>query len=147
MTLIERLKSEQIAAMKAKDKPRLGAIRLVLAAIKQREVDEKITLSDDDVLVVLTKMVKQRRDSVAQYEAAGRQDLADIEHAEISVLAEFMPQPLSEDEISALMDEAIAATGAVNMQDMGKVMGVLKPQIQGRADMGIVSKLVKIKLG
>ncbi|MEC6816443.1 GatB/YqeY domain-containing protein [Photobacterium toruni] len=147
MTLIERLKSEQIAAMKAKNKPRLGAIRLVLAAIKQREVDEKITLSNDDVLVVLTKMVKQRRDSVAQYEAAGRQDLADIEHAEISVLAEFMPQPLSEDEISALMDEAIAATGAASMQDMGKVMGVLKPQIQGRADMGIVSKLVKIKLG
>ncbi|WP_163923654.1 GatB/YqeY domain-containing protein [Photobacterium sp. Alg240-V54] len=147
MTLIERLKSEQIAAMKAKDKPRLGAIRLVLAAIKQREVDEKITLSDDDVLVVLTKMVKQRRDSVAQYEAAGRQDLADVEHAEISVLAEFMPQPLSEDEISALMDDAIAATGAASMQDMGKVMGVLKPQIQGRADMGIVSKLVKIKLG
>ena len=147
MTLIERLKGEQIAAMKARNKPRLGAIRLVLAAIKQREVDEKITLSDDDVLVVLTKMVKQRRDSVAQYEAAGRQDLADIEHAEISVLAEFMPQPLSEDEVSALLDDAIAATGAVNMQDMGKVMGVLKPQIQGRADMGIVSKLVKIKLG
>ena len=147
MTLIERLKGEQIAAMKARNKPRLGAIRLVLAAIKQREVDEKIILSDDDVLVVLTKMVKQRRDSVAQYEAAGRQDLADIEHAEISVLAEFMPQPLSEDEISALLDDAIAATGAVNMQDMGKVMGVLKPQIQGRADMGIVSKLVKIKLG
>lgn len=147
MTLIERLKSEQIAAMKARNKPRLGAIRLVLAAIKQREVDEKIILSDDDVLVVLTKMVKQRRDSVAQYEAAGRQDLADIEHAEISVLAEFMPQPLSEDEVSALLDDAITATGAVNMQDMGKVMGVLKPQIQGRADMGIVSKLVKIKLG
>ena len=147
MTLIERLKSEQIAAMKARNKPRLGAIRLVLAAIKQREVDEKIILSDDDVLVVLTKMVKQRRDSVAQYEAAGRQDLADIEHAEISDLAEFMPQPLSEDEISALLDDAIAATGAANMQDMGKVMGVLKPQIQGRADMGIVSKLVKIKLG
>ena len=147
MTLIERLKGEQIAAMKARNKPRLGAIRLVLAAIKQREVDEKITLSDDDVLVVLTKMVKQRRDSVAQYEAAGRQDLADIEHAEISVLAEFMPQPLSEDEVSALLDDAITATGAVNMQDMGKVMGVLKPQIQGRADMGIVSKLVKIKLG
>ena len=147
MTLIERLKDEQKAAMKAKDKPRLGAIRLVLAAIKQREVDEKITLNDDDVLVVLTKMVKQRRDSVAQYEAAGRQDLADVEHAEISVLAEFMPQPLTEEEISALMDEAITATGAATMQDMGKVMGVLKPQIQGRADMGIVSKLVKTKLG
>ena len=147
MTLIERLKDEQKAAMKAKDKPRLGAIRLVLAAIKQREVDEKITLNDDEVLAVLTKMVKQRRDSVAQYEAAGRQDLADVEHAEISVLAEFMPQPLTEEEISALMDEAIAATGAATMQDMGKVMGVLKPQIQGRADMGIVSKLVKTKLG
>ncbi|GAA06920.1 GatB/YqeY domain-containing protein [Photobacterium leiognathi] len=147
MTLIERLKDEQKAAMKAKDKPRLGAIRLALSAIKQREVDEKITLNDDDVLAVLTKMVKQRRDSVAQYEAAGRQDLADVEHAEISVLAEFMPQPLTEEEISALMDEAIAATGAASMQDMGKVMGVLKPQIQGRADMGIVSKLVKTKLG
>ncbi|WP_318516085.1 GatB/YqeY domain-containing protein [Photobacterium leiognathi] len=147
MTLIERLKDEQKAAMKAKDKPRLGAIRLALSAIKQREVDEKITLNDDDVLAVLTKMVKQRRDSVAQYEAAGRQDLADVEHAEISVLAEFMPQPLTEEEISVLMDEAIAATGAASMQDMGKVMGVLKPQIQGRADMGIVSKLVKTKLG
>ncbi|WP_318433625.1 GatB/YqeY domain-containing protein [Photobacterium leiognathi] len=147
MTLIERLKDEQKAAMKAKDKPRLGAIRLALSAIKQREVDEKITLNDDDVLAVLTKMVKQRRDSVAQYEAAGRQDLADVEHAEISVLAEFMPQPLTEEEISALMDEAIATTGAASMQDMGKVMGVLKPQIQGRADMGIVSKLVKTKLG
>ncbi|WP_305425015.1 GatB/YqeY domain-containing protein [Photobacterium leiognathi] len=147
MTLIERLKDEQKAAMKAKNKPRLGAIRLALSAIKQREVDEKITLNDDDVLAVLTKMVKQRRDSVAQYEAAGRQDLADVEHAEISVLAEFMPQPLTEEEISALMDEAIAATGAASMQDMGKVMGVLKPQIQGRADMGIVSKLVKTKLG
>ncbi|PHZ58168.1 glutamyl-tRNA amidotransferase [Photobacterium leiognathi] len=147
MTLIERLKDEQKAAMKAKDKPRLGAIRLALSAIKQREVDEKITLNDDDVLAVLTKMVKQRRDSVAQYEAAGRQDLADVEHAEISVLAEFMPQPLTEEEISALMDEAIAATSAASMQDMGKVMGVLKPQIQGRADMGIVSKLVKTKLG
>ncbi|WP_318523225.1 GatB/YqeY domain-containing protein [Photobacterium leiognathi] len=147
MTLIERLKDEQKAAMKAKDKPRLGAIRLALSAIKQREVDEKITLNDDDVLAVLTKMVKQRRDSVAQYEAAGRQDLADVEHAEISVLAEFMPQPLTEEEISALMDEAIVATGAASMQDMGKVMGVLKPQIQGRADMGIVSKLVKTKLG
>lgn len=95
MTLIERLKDEQKAAMKAKNKPRLGAIRLALSAIKQREVDEKITLNDDDVLAVLTKMVKQRRDSVAQYEAAGRQDLADVEHAEISVLAEFMPQPLN----------------------------------------------------
>ncbi|HIF9350876.1 TPA: GatB/YqeY domain-containing protein [Photobacterium damselae] len=147
MTLIERLKDEQKAAMKARDKARLGAIRLALAAIKQREVDEKITLADDDIVAVLTKMVKQRRDSVAQYEAAGRQDLADVELAEISVLEEFMPQPLSDDEVAALLDEAIAATGAAGMQDMGKVMGVLKPQIQGRADMGKVSQLVKIKLG
>ena len=147
MTLIERLKDEQKAAMKAKDKPRLGAIRLVLAAIKQREVDEKITLSEDDVLAVLTKMVKQRRDSIAQYEAAGRQDLADVEHAEICVLEEFMPQPLSDDEVVALLDAAIASTGATNMQDMGKLMAELKPHIQGRADMGKVSQLVKAKLG
>ncbi|HIF9085453.1 TPA: GatB/YqeY domain-containing protein [Photobacterium damselae] len=147
MTLIERLKDEQKAAMKARDKARLGAIRLALAAIKQREVDEKITLTDDDIVAVLTKMVKQRRDSVAQYEAAGRQDLADVELAEISVLEEFMPQPLSDDEVAALLDEAIAATSAAGMQDMGKVMGVLKPQIQGRADMGKVSQLVKTKLG
>ncbi|HIF9497002.1 GatB/YqeY domain-containing protein [Photobacterium damselae] len=147
MTLIERLKDEQKTAMKARDKARLGAIRLALAAIKQREVDEKITLADDDIVAVLTKMVKQRRDSVAQYEAAGRQDLADVELAEISVLEEFMPQPLSDDEVAALLDEAIAATGAAGMQDMGKVMGVLKPQIQGRADMGKVSQLVKTKLG
>lgn len=147
MTLIERLKDEQKAAMKAKNKPRLGAIRLALAAVKQREVDEKITLSDDDVLAVLTKMVKQRRDSVAQYEAAGRQELADVELAEIKVLEEFMPQPLSEDEIVALLDAAVAETGAASMQDMGKLMAVLKPQVQGRADMGKVSQLVKAKLG
>ncbi len=146
MTLTERLKDEQKTAMKARNKPRLGTIRLVMAAIKQREVDEKITLSDDDVLAVLTKMVKQRRDSVAQYEAAGRQDLADVELAEISVLEEFLPQPLSDDEVAALLDDAIAATGATSMQDMGKLMGVLKPQVQGRADMGKVSQLVKAKL-
>ncbi|MGF1714873.1 GatB/YqeY domain-containing protein [Photobacterium chitinilyticum] len=146
MTLTERLKDEQKTAMKARNKPRLGTIRLVMAAIKQREVDEKITLSDDDVLAVLTKMVKQRRDSVAQYEAAGRQDLADVELAEISVLEEFLPQPLSDDEVAALLDDAIAATGATSMQDMGKLMSVLKPQVQGRADMGKVSQLVKAKL-
>jgi hypothetical protein len=147
MTLIERLKDEQKAAMKARNKPRLGAIRLVLAAIKQREVDERITLSDEDVLAVLVKMVKQRRDSVVQYEAANRQDLADVEIAEIAVLDEFMPQPLSDDEVVALLDEAVISTGAVSMQDMGKLMGVLKPLIQGRADMGKVSQLVKAKLG
>ncbi len=143
MALIEQLKEEQKLAMKAKDKPRLGTIRLALSAIKQREVDEKITLTDDDILAVLTKMVKQRRDSVAQFESAGRQDLADAESAEITVLEEFMPQPLSEDEVVELVKAAIAESGAQGMQDMGKVMAVLKPQIQGRADMGKVSGLVK----
>lgn len=146
MALIEQLKQEQKSAMKAKDKLRLGTIRLALSAIKQREVDEKITLTDDDILAVLTKMVKQRRDSVAQYEEAGRQELADAEQAEIAVLEEFMPQPLTEEEVSALIETAIADSGAAGMQDMGKVMGVLKPQIQGRADMGKVSGLVRAKL-
>ncbi len=146
MALIEQLKEEQKIAMKAKDKARLGTIRLALAAIKQREVDEKITLTDDDIIAVLTKMVKQRRDSVAQYESAGRQDLADVELAEITVLEDFMPQPLTEEEVAALVEAAIADSGAASMQDMGKVMGVLKPQIQGRADMGKVSGLVRSKL-
>ena len=146
MALIESLKEEQKIAMKAKDKPRLGTIRLALSAIKQREVDEQITLNDDDIVAILTKMVKQRRDSVAQYESANRQDLADIEKAEIAVIEEFMPQPLTEQEVATLIEKAIAETNAANMQDMGKVMGVLKPQIQGRADMGKVSGLVRSKL-
>ncbi|CAH0538573.1 GatB/YqeY domain-containing protein [Vibrio marisflavi] len=146
MALIEQLKEEQKSAMKAKDKPRLGTIRLALSAIKQREVDEQITLGDEDIISVLTKMVKQRRDSVAQYESAGRQDLADVEKAEITVLEEFMPQALSEDEVAALVESAITESGAAGMQDMGKVMGVLKPKIQGRADMGKVSGLVRSKL-
>lgn len=106
----------------------------------------RITLSDDDIVAVLTKMVKQRRDSVSQYEAAGRQDLADAEKAEITVLEEFMPQPLSDDEVKALIDSAITESAAAGMQDMGKVMAVLKPHIQGRADMGKVSGLVRAKL-
>jgi len=138
-------KSKKIA-MKAKDKPRLGTIRLALSAIKQREVDEQITLNDDDIVAILTKMVKQRRDSVAQYESASRQDLADVEKAEITVLEEFMPQPLTEQEVITLIEKAIAETNAANMQDMGQVMGILKPQIQGRADMGKVSGLVRSKL-
>ena len=146
MALIERLKEEQKIAMKAKDKPRLGTIRLALSAIKQREVDEQITLNDDDIVAILTKMVKQRRDSVAQYESASRQDLADVEKAEITVLEEFMPQPLTEQEVITLIEKAIAETNATNMQDMGQVMGILKPQIQGRADMGKVSGLVRSKL-
>lgn len=146
MALIDTLKEEQKLAMKAKDKTRLGTIRLALSAIKQREVDEQITLSDDDILAVLTKMVKQRRDSVTQYEAANRQDLADAELAEIRVLEDFMPQPLSDDEVAALIDNAITESNPAGMQDMGKVMAVLKPQIQGRADMGKVSGLVRAKL-
>ncbi|ELV8728491.1 GatB/YqeY domain-containing protein [Vibrio fluvialis] len=146
MALIDTLKDEQKLAMKAKDKARLGTIRLALSAIKQREVDEQITLSDDDILAVLTKMVKQRRDSVTQFEAANRQDLADAEKVEITVLEEFMPQPLSEEEVVALIDSAIAESEPAGMQDMGKVMALLKPQIQGRADMGKVSGLVRAKL-
>lgn len=146
MELIERLKDEQKAAMKAKDKPRLGAIRLIMAAIKQQEVDGQKTLTEDEVLAVLTKMVKQRRDSVAQYQSAGRDDLADVELAEIAVLEEFMPKPLSDEEVDALVKEAIATSGADSMQDMGKVMAVLKPQVQGRADMGKISQLVKANL-
>lgn len=146
MALIEQLKEEQKLAMKAKDKLRLGTIRLALSAIKQREVDERITLTYEDIIAVMTKMVKQRRDSVTQYEAANRQDLADAEKAEIIVLEDFMPQPLSEEEVIALVDSAIIESGAAGMQDMGNVMGVLKPQLQGRADMGKVSGLVRSKL-
>ncbi|WP_325890875.1 GatB/YqeY domain-containing protein [Grimontia sp. NTOU-MAR1] len=146
MELIERLKDEQKAAMKAKDKPRLGTIRLIMAAIKQQEVDGQKTLNEDEVLAVMTKMVKQRRDSVSQYQSAGRDDLADVELAEISVLEEFMPKPLSDEEVDALVKDAIATSGAGSMQDMGKVMAVLKPLVQGRADMGKISQLVKANL-
>lgn len=146
MALIEKLKEEQKSAMKAKDKTRLGTIRLALSAIKQREVDERITLSDDEIVAVLTKMVKQRRDSIAQYEDAGRKDLADVEQSEITVLEDFMPQPLSKEEVAALVTSAVTESNAQGMQDMGKVMAILRPQIQGRADMGVVSGLVKTKL-
>lgn len=143
MELIERLKDEQKTAMKAREKARLGTIRLIMAAIKQLEVDGQKTLTDDEVLAVMTKMVKQRRDSVAQYSSAGRQDLADVELAEIAVLEEFMPQPLSDEEVSVLVQNAIAASNATSMQDMGNIMAILRPQVQGRADMGVISQLVK----
>lgn len=147
MELLERLKDAQKTAMKQKDKARLGTLRLVMAAIKQQEVDTRQSLSDDDILAVLTKNVKQRRDSVAQYQAAGRDDLAETELAEIAVIEEFLPQPLSDDEVDALVKAAVEQSGASSMQDMGKVMGVLKPQVQGRADMGKVSQRVKAHLG
>lgn len=133
-------------AMRAKAKVRLGAIRLIQADIKRIEVDERIEVDDARVLVILDKMVKQRRDSIKQYEAADRQELADVEQAEIEVIQEFLPEALSEDELAAMIDDAIASTGAESMKDMGKVMGIIKPKIQGRADVGAVSGLIKGKL-
>jgi len=133
-------------AMRAKDKHRLGVIRLMLAAIKQIEVDERIELDDERVLAVLDKMVKQRRESIAQYEAAARNDLADAEKAEIVILQDFLPEQLSEVEISKMVEDALEKTGAATMKDMGKVMGIIKPQAQGRADMNVISKTIKAKL-
>jgi len=142
-----QLKDDMKTAMKGGDKARLAVIRLINAAIKQREVDERIELSDEQVLAVLDKMVKQRRDSIKQYTDAGRTDLADAEQAEVEIIQGYLPAALSEDEIAAIVDQAIADTGASAMADMGKVMGKVKPQVQGRADMGAVSGLVKAKLG
>ena len=147
MALLEELKNAQKDAMRAKDKLRLGTIRMALAAVKQREVDERIELNDTDILQIITKMVKQRKDASQQFRDAGRDDLADNEDAEIVILQDFLPQALSEDEISAMIVEAIAQTGASGMADMGKVMGVLRPKMQGRADLGQVSGLIKAQLG
>jgi uncharacterized protein len=135
------------SAMRAKDSARLNAIRLLLAAMKQREVDERIELSDTQVIEVIEKMLKQRRDSISQYEAANRQDLADAEKFEVGVLTTYLPQPLSEAEIADLLDSAIDGTGAADVKDMGKVMALVKPQIIGRADVGRVSGLIKARLG
>lgn len=134
-------------AMRAKEKARLGTIRMILAELKRVEVDERIELDDARILAILDKMNKQRRDSIEQYESAGREDLAATEREEMEVIATFLPAALTDDEIEALVDDAIANSGASGMQDMGKVMGLLKPQLQGRADMSVVSKTVKAKLG
>jgi uncharacterized protein YqeY len=147
MPLKAKITEDMKAAMRAKDAPRLSAIRLLLAAMKQREVDERIALTDADILSIIEKMLKQRRDSVTQYEAGRRQDLADVEKFEIGVLSEYMPQQLSEVEIAGEVAAAVAQAGAKGMQDMGKVMAVLKPRLAGRADMAKVSALVKAKLG
>jgi len=141
-----RIQEDMKAAMKGGDKPRLAVIRLILAAIKQREVDERIELNDEQVLAVLDKMVKQRRDSIKQYGDAGRDDLANAEQAEIVIIQDYLPEALSDDEIAAIIEQAISDTGAESMKDMGKVMGKVKPQVQGRADVGAVSGLVKQKL-
>ena len=146
MSMKQQINDAMKAAMRAKDKPRLSAIRLIQADIKRIEVDERIEVDDARVLAILDKMVKQRRDSITQYEDAGRQELADIEIAEITVIQDFLPTALSDDEIAAMVAAAVAETGAASMADMGKVMGILKPQIQGRADGGAVSGLVKAAL-
>jgi uncharacterized protein YqeY len=133
-------------AMRAKDKPRLGTIRLILADLKRIEVDERIELDDERIIIVMDKMLKQRRDSISQFEAANRQELADIEKAEIVVIQSFMPVSLSNEEIEQLVTAAISNTSASSMKDMGSVMGQLRPQLQGRADMAEVSKLIKARL-
>ena len=146
MSLKLQLTDAMKAAMRAKDKPRLGAIRLILSEVKRIEVDERIELDDARMLVLLDKITKQRRDSIAQYESAGRQELADIEIAEIAVIQEFLPVALTDAEIAELIQQAIVESGAESMRDMGKVMAVIKPKIQGRADGGAVSNLVKAAL-
>jgi uncharacterized protein YqeY len=142
-----RINEDMKTAMRGGDKPRLGVIRLILAAIKQREVDERITMDDAQILAVLEKMLKQRRDSVTQYLAGKRQDLADQETFEIGVIQAYMPQPLGEAEIDAAIAAAIAESGAASARDMGKAMALLKPRLQGRADMGAVSAKLKQRLG
>ena len=146
MTLKSQLTDDMKTAMKAGDKPRLGVIRLINAAIKQKEVDERIEVDDAQVLAVLEKMVKQRRDSISQYDAANRQDLADIERAEMAVIETYRPAKLDAAAIQAAIDNAVAETGASGPADMGKLMAVLKPRLAGQADMGEVSKLVKQRL-
>ncbi len=146
-SLKQRIQDDMKSAMKAGEKGRLGVIRLIMAAIKQREVDERVQLDDAQTIAVLDKMLKQRRDSIAQYSAAGRPDLADAESAELAVIQEYMPQALSEGEIDALVDQAVAETHATVIADMGKVMALLKPKVQGRADMASVSARIKTRLG
>ena len=146
MSLKQQITEDMKTAMRARETARLGAIRLLLAAMKQREVDERIELTDSDVVSIIEKMLKQRRDSISQYKAANRQDLVDVEEFEVTVLQGYMPQQLSESEITAAIAEAMAATGATGPQDMGKVMGVVKPKLAGRADMGKVSGLIKAQL-
>lgn len=144
--LKDRITEDMKNALRAKDTARLGAIRLLLAAMKQREVDERIELTDADIVAIIDKMQKQRRDSITQYEKGGRQDLADAEKFEMTVLQAYMPAALSQEEIAVAVAEAIAAAGAAGPQDMGKVMAVLKPKLAGKADMSAVSQLVKSKL-
>jgi len=146
MNLKEKITEDMKAAMRAKEAARLSTIRLLLAAMKQKEVDERVALVDADVLSIIEKMVKQRRESIAQYEKAARQDLADAEKAEIAILQAYLPQQLSDAEVAEAVAAAIRESGAAGMKDMGKVMGLLKPRLAGRTDMGRLSGLVKAKL-
>jgi uncharacterized protein YqeY len=146
MPLKDRITEDMKGAMRAGEKERLGTIRLILAAIKQREVDERITLDDGQVLAALEKMIKQRKESIAQFESGGRADLVAKEQAELAVLQVYLPAQMSEAEIDALIAEAVAATGASSIKDMGKVMGIVKAKAQGKADMGAVSARIKQKL-
>jgi uncharacterized protein YqeY len=146
MSLKNRITEDMKSAMRAKDTARLGTVRLLLAAMKQKEVDERVELTDADVLAIIDKMVKQRRESIAQFEKAARNDLAEAEKAEIGVLSGYLPQQFSEAEVGEAIAAAIVETGAAGAKDMGKVMGLLKPRLAGRTDMGKVSGLVKAKL-
>ena len=146
MSLKDRVTEDMKAAMRAKDSARLGAIRLLQAAIKQREVDERITLDDMQVVEAIEKMLKQRRDSISQYEAANRHDLADAEKYEVSVLQGYLPQALTEVEVAAIVEQAVSDTGASGIKDMGKVMAAVKPLVMGRADMAKISGLIKARL-
>jgi len=147
VTLKARISEDMKNAMRAKDSARLGAIRLLQSAIKQREVDERIELNDGQVIEAIEKMLKQRRDSIAQYEAANRHDLADVEKFEVSVLQEYLPQALTEDEVAAILEQVISETGASGIKDMSKVMAAVKPLVVGRADMAKISGLIKTRLG
>jgi hypothetical protein len=147
MSLKERITEDMKAAMRAGEKDRLGCIRMINAAIKQREVDERISLDDTQVLSVLEKMIKQRKESLAQFQAGGRADLVAKESAEIALISGYLPQQLSASELEALIADAIGSTGAQSIKDMGKVMGVIKQKAQGRADMGAVGAMIKAKLG
>ena len=147
MSLKVKITEDMKEAMRAKDVVRLGTIRLLQSAIKQREVDERIELTDQDVMAVIEKMLKQRRDSIEAYESAARQDLADAEKAEVVILQSYLPQALSDAEVSSILDAAIKATNATSIKEMGQVMAIVKPQVVGRADMGKISGLIKAKLG
>ena len=147
MSLKDRILQDVKDAMRAKDKPRLATLRLITATLKQQEIDERIELNDAQVLALLDKMCKQRRESISQFEKAGRDDLIAQEVSELELIQTYLPEQLGEDEIVALIDEAMAATGAASIKDMGKVMGQLKPKLQGRADMSAVSAMIKAKLG